>query len=78
MDKAVSVAQHEVATVIGHGHVLHAELKVTDLGQCLVTTAEQTVLDLAHRPNLGQVAQEADAAIRAEGPGTSCEPAWRG
>jgi len=45
--------------------VLDAELKTTDLGQCLVTTAEQTVLDLAHRPNLGHVAQEAHAAIAA-------------
>lgn len=43
--------------------VLDAELMTTDLGQCLVTTAEQTVLDLAHRPNLGHVADEAHAAI---------------
>jgi predicted transcriptional regulator of viral defense system len=43
--------------------VLDAELMTTDLGQCLVTTAEQTVLDLAHRPNLGHVAEEAHAAI---------------
>jgi hypothetical protein len=28
-----------------------------------VTTAEQTVLDLAHRPNLGHVVDEAHAAI---------------
>lgn len=45
--------------------VLDAELMTTDLGQCLVTTAEQTVLDLAHRPNLGHVADEAHAAIAA-------------
>ena len=45
--------------------VLDAELKTTDLGQCLVTTAEQTVLDLAHRPNLGHVVEEAHAAIAA-------------
>lgn len=44
-------------------HVLDAELMTTDLGQCLVTTAEQTVLDLAHRPNLGHVVDEAHAAI---------------
>lgn len=43
--------------------VLDAELMTTDLGRCLVTTAEQTVLDLAHRPNLGHVAEEAHAAI---------------
>jgi hypothetical protein len=35
----------------------------TDLGQCLVTTGEQTVLDLAHWPNLGHVVEEAGAAI---------------
>jgi predicted transcriptional regulator of viral defense system len=45
--------------------VLDAELMTTDLGQCLVTTAEQTVLDLAHRPNLGHVVEEARAAIAA-------------
>jgi len=43
--------------------VLDAELMTTNLGQCLVTTAEQTVLDLAHRPNLGHVVEEAHAAI---------------
>src|SRR5665647_1368360 len=43
--------------------VLDAELMTTDLGQCLVTTAEQTLLDLAHRPNLGHVVDEAHAAI---------------
>ena len=43
--------------------VLDAELMTTDLGQCLVTTAEQTVLDLAHRPNLGHVVDEAHAAM---------------
>jgi hypothetical protein len=45
--------------------VLDAELMTTDLGQCLVTTPEQTVLDLAHRPNLGHVVDEARAAIAA-------------
>jgi len=37
----------------------------TELGQCLVTTPEQTVLDLAHRPDLGHVAEEVQAAITA-------------
>jgi len=45
--------------------VMEAELMTTDLGPCLVTTAEQTVLDLAHRPNLGYVSAEARAAIAA-------------
>ncbi|MGH3504985.1 MAG: type IV toxin-antitoxin system AbiEi family antitoxin domain-containing protein [Nocardioidaceae bacterium] len=44
---------------------LDAELMTTELGQCLATTPEQTVLDLAHRPALGQVADEACTAIRA-------------
>lgn len=50
------------------GHVtdgLEAELMMTDLGQCLVTTPEQTVLDLAHRPKLGHAEPEAHAAIAA-------------
>ena len=44
---------------------LDAELMTTELGQCLVTTPEQTVLDLAHRPDLGHVAEEVQAAITA-------------
>lgn len=42
---------------------LDAERMTTDLGTALVTGIEQTVLDLAHRPNLGGVASEARAAI---------------
>jgi hypothetical protein len=45
--------------------LLDAELMTTDLGQCLVTTPEQTVLDLAHRPTLGHVADDAHTAIAA-------------
>jgi predicted transcriptional regulator of viral defense system len=45
--------------------VLDAELMPTELGQCLVTTPEQTVLDLAHHPGLGHAPQEAWAAIAA-------------
>jgi predicted transcriptional regulator of viral defense system len=44
---------------------LDAELVGTELGQCLVTTPEQTVLDLARRPDLGHAAIEAHAAIAA-------------
>lgn len=44
---------------------LDAERLVTDLGRALVTTVEQTVLDLAHRPTLGGVPDEALAAVRA-------------
>ena len=44
---------------------LDAELMTSDLGQCLVTTPEQTILDLAHRPALGHAEPEAHAAIAA-------------
>lgn len=43
--------------------LLDAELTQTDLGECLVTTVEQTVLDLAHRPGLGGVAADVHLAI---------------
>jgi predicted transcriptional regulator of viral defense system len=43
---------------------LQVEMMQTDLGGCLVTTPEQTVLDLAYRPNVGELADEATAAIR--------------
>lgn len=42
---------------------LQVELMETDLGGCLVTTPEQTVLDLAYRPNIGELEGEATAAI---------------
>jgi predicted transcriptional regulator of viral defense system len=44
---------------------LDAERVNTDLGAALVTTVEQTLLDLAHRPDLGDVPAEANDAIRA-------------
>lgn len=44
---------------------LDAERVNTDLGAALVTTVEQTLLDLAHRPGLGDVPTEARAAVRA-------------
>ena len=40
---------------------LDAEQVQTDLGPTLVTTVEQTVLDLAHRPQLGEQDQEQSA-----------------
>lgn len=45
--------------------VLQVELMQTDLGECLVATPEQTVLDLAHLPKIGHLENEAFAAIRA-------------
>lgn len=44
---------------------LDAERMPTDLGPALVTGVEQSVLDLAHRPDLGGVPDEARAAVRA-------------
>lgn len=46
-------------------NTVDAELTQTDMGQCLVTTIEQTVLDLAHRPDLGSAGVDARAAITA-------------
>lgn len=43
--------------------VLDAEQMPTDLGSALVTTVEQTVLDLAHRPALGHAADEFPPAL---------------
>ncbi len=37
----------------------------TDLGATLVTTIEQTILDLARRPELGGAEAEAMAGVRA-------------
>jgi hypothetical protein len=44
--------------------LLDAERLTTDLGGCLVTTVEQTVLDLARRPTLGHAEPDALAAIK--------------
>ena len=44
---------------------LDAERVTLDLGPGLVTTVEQTVLDLARRPDLGGVEPEARAAVAA-------------
>ncbi len=52
---------------------LDAERLNTDLGAALVTTVEQTLLDLAHRPQLGGVPAEAHAAIRALWPRAEAE-----
>ncbi|MBO0882153.1 MAG: hypothetical protein J2P17_17815 [Mycobacterium sp.] len=44
---------------------LDAERIRTELGPALVTTPEQTVLDLAHRPTLGNSAVDVPAAVAA-------------
>lgn len=44
---------------------LDAERVLTDLGPALVTTPEQTILDLAHRPTLGDSATDVPTAITA-------------
>jgi predicted transcriptional regulator of viral defense system len=43
---------------------LDAERMSTELGPTLVTTAEQTVLDLARRPHLGDAEREVPGAVR--------------
>jgi predicted transcriptional regulator of viral defense system len=45
--------------------VMHAERLQTDMGACLVTTPEQTVLDLAHLAVGDGSREEAESAIRA-------------
>lgn len=42
---------------------IHAERMVTDMGPCLVTTPEQTTLDLAHLPKLGDMEREVWDAV---------------
>lgn len=51
---------------------LDAVVKRTDLGNTLVTGVEQTVLDLAKRPDLGELTAEAHPAIRMLWP--QCDP----
>jgi predicted transcriptional regulator of viral defense system len=43
---------------------LNAERITTELGPTLVTTPEQTILDLARRPGLGAAADQAPDAVR--------------
>ncbi|ETW24746.1 type IV toxin-antitoxin system AbiEi family antitoxin domain-containing protein [Mycobacterium gastri] len=46
-------------------HGLDAERYETELGPTLVTTPEQTILDLAHRPELGDAEAEVRSAVAA-------------
>jgi predicted transcriptional regulator of viral defense system len=46
-------------------NLIHVELLATDLGECLVTTPEQTVLDLAHLRHDSTAEDDVRAAIRA-------------
>jgi predicted transcriptional regulator of viral defense system len=48
--------------------VMQLEIMQTELGPCLVTTPEQTLLDLAHRPDQDGLAEEVDGALRALAP----------
>lgn len=52
--------------------VMQLEILETDLGRCLVTTPEQTLLDLAHRPAQDGMPDDVDGAIRALAP--RCDP----
>lgn len=53
-------------------HAIAAQRNRFELGHGLVATAEQTALDLAHRPDLGGMPDVADEAIRALVP--RCDP----
>ncbi|MEO8107304.1 MAG: type IV toxin-antitoxin system AbiEi family antitoxin [Actinomycetes bacterium] len=45
----------------------------TEMGSALVTTVEQTILDLAHRPGLGELEDEAWSAVRSLWPNADRE-----
>ncbi|CCH89566.1 conserved protein of unknown function [Modestobacter italicus] len=63
----IRAADREAATIVFVARdvdKLDAALLPTDLGPALVTTAEQTVLDLTKRPELGGMPEECRAAIR--------------
>lgn len=64
---SVALADRDAKVVFVRRNIarLDAERFSTDLGGALVTTAEQTLLDLAHRPDVGGVPDEARAAVRA-------------
>jgi len=64
--------QATVRFVVRDVDALQVEMMRTDLGPCLTTTPEQTVLDLAHLPDIGGLRDEALAAIRALLP--RCDP----
>ena len=57
-DASVVFVRRELST-------MDVERRVMELGQGWVTTVEQTVLDLAARPGLGDLPDEAHAAVRA-------------
>jgi predicted transcriptional regulator of viral defense system len=72
--KAVKLTDRE-ATVeffVRDLDVMQVEMMQTELGGCLVTTPEQTLLDLAHLAGHGGLAEEAEAAMRALAP--RCDP----
>ena len=52
--------------------VMDLELMETDLGRCLVTTPEQTLLDLSHRAGQRGLTEDVAAAMRALAP--LCDP----
>jgi hypothetical protein len=63
----IQAADRTAATIVFVARdvdVLDAALLPTDLGPALVTTAEQTVLDLSKRPGLGGMPEECRAAVR--------------
>lgn len=65
--KALELADRDAAVrfLVRNLELMHLEVMETDLGRCLVTTPEQTLLDLAHRPDRDGLAEDVDAAMRA-------------
>ena len=70
---ALADREAKVTFVRRHTARLDAERLRTDLGGALVTTVEQTLLDLAHRPGLGGIPDEAHGAVRALWPRANSE-----
>lgn len=64
---AIRLADRDATVVFVKRRIdqLDAERMPTDLGPTLVTTVEQTILDLAHRPELGNDRTDVPVAVRA-------------
>jgi hypothetical protein len=63
----IRLADREASIVFVRRNIKHVEVerRPLELGQGWVTTVEQTIVDLASRPELGSVADESYGAVRA-------------
>ncbi|MFZ1410315.1 MAG: type IV toxin-antitoxin system AbiEi family antitoxin [Micropruina sp.] len=62
--RPMEIAGGRVVFVARDVAAVHARAETTELGQMLVTSPEQTLVDLVSRPTLGGMGQEATAAAR--------------